>query len=81
MPPEQVNGVVNRVPCKDCSKNYIGQSGRSLLCWLKEHRRAAQNGDLMPSAIAKHAWQESHQVDWEAIKILDYCRFKYTRCM
>ena len=71
VPPDRVNGVVYRVPCKDCSKAYIGQSGRSLSCCLKEHHCTVLNGDLLASAIAEHAWGESHQVDWEAVEILD----------
>ena len=68
VPVDRVNGVVYRVPCKVCSKAYVGQSGRSLSCRLKEHQRAVHNGDVMA-------------IDWEASEVLDSCRFQYPRCM
>ena len=53
VPVDRVNGVVYRVPCKGCTKTYVGQSGRSLTCRLKEHQHAVRNGDVMASAIAE----------------------------
>ena len=64
-------GVVYSIPCADCNKCYIGQSGRSLSCRMKEHRRAVVSGDMNASAIAEHAWTNHHGVNWEEAKVLD----------
>ena len=58
VPPEERVGVVYRIPCKDCTKAYVGQSARSLVLRLKEHQRAVYNADMNTSAIAEHIWQE-----------------------
>ena len=80
-PPKQRNGVIYRIPCKDCTMAYIGQLGRSLACRIKEHKRAVQNGDQNSSALAEHAWQQQHHVDWAAAEVLESTRNWYPRCM
>ena len=40
---------------------YIGQSGISLVCHLKERRRVVFTGD---SALAEHAMKSGHEIDW-----------------
>ena len=52
----------------DCEKTYIGQSGRSLACRMKEHQGAVRRG---ASAIAEHVWGEQHQIDWGSAEVLD----------
>ena len=42
---------------------YIGQTGRCLKQWLKEHRRALKNGDVAASALAEHALTAGHGID------------------
>lgn len=74
-------GVVYRIPCKDCPKAYIGQSGRSLVLRLKEHKRAVHNCDTNASALVKHAWQEQHQIDWSSAEILDSEQFLSPRLL
>ena len=71
VPMEQRTGVVYSIPCRYCPKTYIGQSGRSLECRIKEHQRAVKYGDTNTSAIAEHAWQEQHYINWPAATILD----------
>ena len=56
VPMDQRTGVVCQIPCSDCPKVYIGQSGRSLKHRLSEHRRALRNGDVAASALAEHTW-------------------------
>ena len=80
-PPESINGVVYKIPCMDCPRAYIGQTGRSLSIGLKEHKRAVRNGDVDSSAISERAWKEGHRVDWDGAHILDTCRFLYPRCI
>ena len=74
-------GVVYSIPCADCNKCYIGQSGRSLSCRMKEHRRAVVSGDTNASAIAEHAWTNHHGVNWEEAKVLDVCDRWHERCL
>ena len=75
-------GVVYRVPCRDCPQAYIGQSGRTLQCRMKEHKRAVEQGNTETSAVAEHAWNNDHRVDWEAVEVLDmnYTEW-YKRCV
>ena len=74
-------GIVYRVPCKDCPKVYVGQSGRTLECRIKEHKRAVERGNTEMSAIAEHAWRNDHRVDWEAVDVLDVNTEWYKRCV
>ena len=60
LPETSWNGIVYKIPCKDCPKLYIGQSKRSLKCRLKEHERAVQNADYNVSALAEHCWEKGH---------------------
>ena len=41
VPLESRSGVVHKVPCKNCERTYVGQTKRSLVVRIKEHRRAA----------------------------------------
>ena len=38
---------------------------------MKEHKAATRRGELEKSAIAEHAWNHHHQVEWDEIKVLD----------
>ena len=42
--PEKRRGVVYEVPCKDCSKAYVGEMKRTLKVSLGEHRQALKRG-------------------------------------
>ena len=35
IPHEQRSGVVYHIPCSECPKAYIGQTGRSRMEWIK----------------------------------------------
>ena len=64
IPPTSLNDVVYRIPCRDCDNAYVGQSGRSLSCRVKELQRAVRNGETNASALAEHARKEEHNIDW-----------------
>ena len=81
LPVDQKNGVVYRIPCRDCEKTYIGQSGRSLACRMKEHQGAVRRGDTNASAIAEHAWGQQHQIDWGSAEVLDTNPSWRPRCL
>ena len=57
------------VPCMDCSRSYIGETGRTLQKRLVEHKAAVRRGDTN-NGIAVHAWEHQHRVDWENASVL-----------
>ena len=44
---------------------------RRLETRLKEHRDACERGMMEKSAVAEHAWENHHPIDWEETTILD----------
>ena len=42
-----------------------------LECRIKEHKRDTKLGKTETSAVAEHAWNCDHQVDWKAVEVLD----------
>ena len=80
IPIQQRAGVVYRIPCGTCPKVYVGQACRTLNHRLKEHKRALTSGNLAQSAIAEHAAQESHVIDWKEAKVVDTHPRYHQRC-
>ena len=70
LPKEKLAGVVYQIPCQ-CGKVYVGETQRRLETRVKEHRDACNKGDTWKSAIAEHQWDQQHQVDWDATRVLD----------
>ena len=68
--PDQVLGVVYEVPCSDCDRTYIGQTGNSLRTRLNQHRAAFRLAQKEKSALAEHAIDNDHRIDWAQAKIL-----------
>ena len=64
-------GVVYRIPCMDCDRSYIGETCRTLNARLKEHQRCCRNLDLQKSAVAQHAVEEDHRIDWNNNMVVD----------
>ena len=50
---------------------YIGETKRRLETRLKEHRDACERGMMEKSAVAEHAWENHHPIDWEETTVLD----------
>ena len=82
----QTCGVVYSIPCKNCNKVYIGETGRQLGTRCKEHRddvegnttgiltrsmRKSSSSDWHKSAITDHAMEANHVIDWEGVQILE----------
>ena len=63
VPANRRKGVVYSIPCAECPRTYIGQTGRSLDYCLREHRRALKNGDVGSSALAEHVFSANHEAD------------------
>ena len=71
IPPQQRSGVVYKIPRRACTKVYIGQTGQTLEHRLKEHRRALVLGEVGLSAVALHAVDEMHNIDWLGATVVD----------
>ena len=80
VPVQQRAGVIYRIPCKDCPEVYVGQTGRTLAHRLKEHKRTLTSGNLAQSAVAEHATQQSHAIDWECATVIDTEQPFHRRC-
>ena len=76
---QAVNGRVHQVPCKDCSKVYIGQTKRTLKIRMAEHKQVVKKGDEK-NGIAVHAHTTNHSVDWEGawVQGTAWCFWKRT---
>eukprot|EP00061_Rhincodon_typus_P014590 g41700.t1 len=61
--------VIYKIPCKDCEKHYIGQTGRKLATRIHEHQLATKRHNQY-SLISNHMDKENHQFDWDNIMIL-----------
>ena len=75
---------IYRIPCQQCPKAYIGESGRRLGVRVKEHQkdvnsarskftRAQRTSSLSvwnKSALTDHVSQENHVIDWTNTKVV-----------
>ena len=73
LPLGKQSNVVYRIPCS-CGQVYIGETKRRLETWLKEHRDTCERGMMEKSAVAEHAWENHHPIDWEETTVLDHGR-------
>ncbi len=71
VPTEELAGVVYQIPCAASSATYVGQTGRCLGKRVKEHRKAVESGDCANSALAEHAWNHHHPMDWKNVRVLE----------
>ncbi|KAH6939754.1 hypothetical protein HPB50_021558 [Hyalomma asiaticum] len=62
-------GVVYKVPCADCSCSYIGETG-NFTRRLKEHKRDVANNKKASNALAEHADNHGHLIDWDNAAII-----------
>ena len=69
---------VYQILCSSCEKVHIGQTGRTLDHHSKEHRRALISGNVQQLAVAEHATNEMHVINWEKAEVVDchphYCQ-------
>ena len=74
-------GVIYTIPCDQCPRCYIGQTGRSMEQRLGEHRRALRKGDVLASAVAEHVFTLGHQMDLSKARVMDSHPHTQTRCL
>ena len=64
-------------PCS-CGQVYIKETRwrleTRLETRLKEHWDACERGMMEKSAVAEHAWENHHSIDWEETTVLDHSR-------
>ena len=63
-------GVVYEVPCSECNKVYVGQTGNSLDTRLKQHQAACRLFQTDKSALAQHAIEADHRIGWSNAKVV-----------
>jgi hypothetical protein len=83
---EETTECVYRIPCGNCDKTYVGETGRKFGVRLKEHKTEVENSCARAftrsqhaanlekrnkSALTDHASQDNHVIDWPESKILD----------
>ena len=86
--------MIYRVPCKNCSSSYVGETGRKFGLRIKEHKkevdsfttstqtrafRARESSVTHKSAITDHAVEENHVIDWDKATVLDKNAQRQTR--
>ena len=70
-PPESRAGVVHQVSCSDCPATYIGQTGRTIQHRLYKHKYALTSGNVTTSAVAEHAADTGHAINWGEANVVD----------
>ncbi len=58
---------------------YIGRTGRTLQHHVKEHKRKVRLMDTNLSAVAHHAIEKNHEIDWENAIVIDHQQDLYKR--
>jgi len=91
---EEKTNLIYRVPCKNCSSSYVGETGRKFGLRIKEHKkevdsftagtqtrasRARESSVTHKSAITDHAVEENHVIDWDKAKVVDREAQRQTR--
>ena len=67
--PQNDKPGVYKIPCKDCNKVYIGQTGRNLNTRIVEHKRSVRYGQEN-SALFQHVQNVGHAIDWNNSSML-----------
>ena len=64
IPDDDKSSVVYKINCRDCDASYVSETGRALKNHVSEHRRPMEKMDFSTSALAQHAWEHDHHIDW-----------------
>ncbi|XP_050528175.1 uncharacterized protein LOC126898277 [Daktulosphaira vitifoliae] len=68
--PEMQTPGVYEIPCS-CGKSYIGQTGRAIATRIKEHEKDVEYQRTEKSAVAEHAKNKGHDIQFDKVKILN----------
>ena len=69
-----------KIPCKDCSWNYIGETGRCFQTRKKEHQRNSKNYSK-GSNVANHAWKNNHSIDFDNACVIDKGNYRVRKTL
>jgi len=84
--PQDICECVYKIPCKNCNKTYIGETGRTFGVRLQEHRQEVSQrevraytrstsrslaGEQNKSAVTDHAISLNHVIDWDQAKVIN----------
>ena len=71
IPASENPNVVYKLPCEDCDKIYIGETGRSLQTRMKEHRDRIARRDNN-SQVYQHITQlpNPHTISWNSAAVI-----------
>ena len=76
--------MVYSIPCKDCPKQYIGETGRKYSVREKEHQKdtaqlegkkftraqkKVSTSEVHQSALTDHIAETNHTIDWSGVKL------------
>ena len=83
-----------KVPCANCDKTYVGETGRKFGVRLQEHRteveakttraftrsqRVSSLSEHNKSALTDHAAQENHMINWSEAIVIDRELMRFSR--
>ncbi|WAR09730.1 hypothetical protein MAR_034806 [Mya arenaria] len=78
--------VIYKIPCKNCDKVYVGESGRKFEIRLNEHKKDCETNSnkaftrstrkqsestIEKSAITDHQNINNHEIDWEGARVIE----------
>ncbi|CAN0144904.1 unnamed protein product, partial [Heterosigma akashiwo] len=63
-------GTLYTIPCKDCSRPYIGETKQPLGVRVKQHRAKIAAEDML-NGPGYHTFHHDHKVDFEGTLIVD----------
>ena len=73
--------MIYQIPCVDCDKSYVGQTGRTQSQRLKECQRAVTILNIDTSALVEHVLTEDHRINWKERTIIGQHPFTQPRCI
>ena len=71
IPDGDKSNIVYKINCHDCDASYVGEMGRALKTHVLEHCRAVEKRDFSASALAQHAWEHNHHINWTSTCVLE----------
>ena len=63
---------VYKIPCNDCDKFYLGETGRTFETRLKEHKKAVRYFDVN-NALAHHCLSSGHSINFQNSEMVSRC--------